>query len=420
MMEDGKNIFGYWWLPTENDNVQYQGNLRFNSAEGYELEIYEPADSQLWTTKTSLQGKIPILLGNCYRLGPITLFCVQFHQQTSGYGTCDVYKVDKVLIGKHVTDTNVNIFTQANIRFPNLNKWVCANRLNVNFGEKIQANANFQEPAVIKSVDIEENLSVQLLSSIAWKGLKYKVEFNEDTLLAFKGSLSIQRIEELMYEYSQFLSVVRQCQQIADKIILYDDNPQNTYYLEINTHRKNDNSTDGLIRYEELGERIETYITNWHKRYELIKPIVTNYIYGLQYKEIIEPIDFVIVAESIEGYFKRFVNKLDGKDNQKFGEEVQKLLDKFKGVDILDKCAINPIVVKDTRDTYVHLYDEKENEEKRRKAVGLSGLEDLTYRCRIFLTCCIMDYMGLTIDEMNMCFNQTSMAYYVQKRTAIY
>lgn len=63
------------------------------------------------------------------------------------------------------------------------------------------------------------------------------------------------------------------------------------------------------------------------------------------------------------------------------------------------RCHIDPIVLKDSRDKYSHLYPDEEES----KAVEGEDLYWLTEKCKILLTCCILNMLGLTNSEINLC-----------------
>jgi hypothetical protein len=117
--------------------------------------------------------------------------------------------------------------------------------------------------------------------------------------------------------------------------------------------------------------------------------------------------DFLIVAQALDGYFKRFVNKKDGKDIRKYDDQITKLLEYFKDVDALRACNLDAKVMAHSRHKYSHLIpnDETKNVEK---AVSGEELYYLTRKAIVLLTCCILDNLGLTIDEINICFKDSA------------
>ena len=98
------------------------------------------------------------------------------------------------------------------------------------------------------------------------------------------------------------------------------------------------------------------------------------------------------------------LNKKDGgKDIRKYKEEVDILLDRFKDVEVIKKININTEVLEQSRDKYSHLIPDEE------KPLAVEGLElyALTKKCKVLLTCCILDMLGLDTDEINLCCNKS-------------
>ena len=114
--------------------------------------------------------------------------------------------------------------------------------------------------------------------------------------------------------------------------------------------------------------------------------------------------DFLIIAQALDGYHKRFVNKKNGKDHQKYEDGIRILLKQFEDVECIQKCHINPKVVTQSRDKYSHLL----LDEDKPLAVEGEDLYWLTEKCKILLTCCILNMLGLTNKEINICCESQS------------
>lgn len=72
----------------------------------------------------------------------------------------------------------------------------------------------------------------------------------------------------------------------------------------------------------------------------------------------------------------------------------------------MKECQINAEVLTQTRHKYSHLIPE--DDKKVSKAVSGEDLYHLTQRCIILLTCCILDNIGLTTEEINICFESSA------------
>ena len=123
--------------------------------------------------------------------------------------------------------------------------------------------------------------------------------------------------------------------------------------------------------------------------------------------------DFLIIAQALDGYHKRFVNKKNGKDIKKYEEQIKVLLNQFKDVNVIKECNINPEVLKDTRHKYSHLYPDDEES----WAVEGDELYWLTEKCKILLTCCILNMMGLTNEEINICCENSPISQFIKENS---
>ena len=137
----------------------------------------------------------------------------------------------------------------------------------------------------------------------------------------------------------------------------------------------------------------------WHDIFDKMAPISNYLIDSLQKKNRFDVPDFLIIAQALDGYHKRFVNKKNGKDIRKYEDQIEILLNQFKDVKAIEKCHIKPIVLADSRNYYSHLFPDEE----KKSAVESEDLYWLTEKCKVLLTCCILNLLGLTNKEINLC-----------------
>jgi hypothetical protein len=139
-------------------------------------------------------------------------------------------------------------------------------------------------------------------------------------------------------------------------------------------------------------------LAKWHEVYTELSPIV-KLLFNNANEDIYDSSNFVGLAQGLDGFFKRFVNRLDGKDTRKYEDGIKKLIERLKDVNVVKACKIDARQLRDTRDKYTHYLPECE------KPNALEGDELLwlTHKCRVLLTCCILDCLGLTNEEINTC-----------------
>ena len=144
-------------------------------------------------------------------------------------------------------------------------------------------------------------------------------------------------------------------------------------------------------------------LNTWHENFEKMAPISSYLIESLQKKNRFDVPDFLIIAQALDGYHKRFVNKKNGKDTRKYEEQIEILLDQFKDVKAIQERRIKPVVLTDSRNYYSHLFPDEEI----KSAVEGEDLYWLTEKCKVLLTCCILNMLGLTNKEINLCCEQS-------------
>jgi hypothetical protein len=116
--------------------------------------------------------------------------------------------------------------------------------------------------------------------------------------------------------------------------------------------------------------------------------------------------DFLTIAQALDGVFKRFVNNKDGKDTKQYKKEIEKLLKRFEGVEVIQKCNIDTEALTQTRHKYSHLIPDEDAKITKAVEEG-EPLYWLTQKCIVLLTCCILDMLGLTTEEINLCCNNS-------------
>ncbi len=158
-----------------------------------------------------------------------------------------------------------------------------------------------------------------------------------------------------------------------------------------------------LIPFNLLRAKLPSIIQNWYKHYDQLSQICRYLLTPLQYDEFDEP-DFLIIAQALDGFHKRFRNKRKGKDVRKFKDEIDLMLKDFNDVNSVTRCHINSEVLRDSRDKYTHLIPDCEDTGNVARGHELFRL---TQKAKVLLTCCILDLLGLTHEEIDICFNNS-------------
>lgn len=407
---------GEWWVPAVADyntrmlalqpeqmmglENKYTGTLTYYGDAETSLELYHvPSNfhSRYYYENEVMWGKDAN--GHIF-----TLFNVSLKEPRLGDFTCTKFTVSIILMGEHVLSINDEIWKKSVVRFDHLNNWLFnETKKYINF---IKDNNAFHLDAargnrVQLDATIEDGLHWKLGSRITVSEDLGEISFSQNTFLEVEASkpISFTTITKHIGEFEQFLSIALYCEQSFDSIQLFSVNREQECVLLIKKEKSVDPVFFSLVKYDLLKGKLPSMLKKWHENFDRIAPISSYLIDSLQKKSRFDVPDFLIIAQALDGYHKRFVNKKDGKDHQKYEDGIRILLEQFKDVDCIKKCNINPIILKDSRHFYSHLSPDEE----KKSAVDSADLYWLTEKCKILLTCCILNMLGLTNEEINLC-----------------
>lgn len=401
-----------WWVPAKADLSQkelsmipegmekkYAGNLTYDGKNDTTLELYI-LPSRHSATHFSHND---VMWGEDTNGNKFTLFNVEMLKGSYGQFSKTEYKVGLILLGEHVLSLNDTRYSQCVVKYPYLKHWAFDDRLNRDLFSKD-----------ISLTLTEQDRNRTLISSTVSKGVEWKLNYNfdlywndfdatikQDTYLLIKTSedISIHNYLHQILEFSQFLSIALFCEQSPNEISLVSKESGKKTKVLFTLSSSKDPRSKQLIKYYELSDKIPVMLKKWHEQYERVSPIAGYLIKSLNNKSTFDVPDFLILAQSLDGYHKRFVNKKDGKDVRQYEHQMTVLLKKFKSVKAVSDCHIDPEILKDSRHKYSHLYPDEEPT----KAVGIDDLYWLTEKCKVLLTCCILNMIGLTNEEINLC-----------------
>ena len=256
------------------------------------------------------------------------------------------------------------------------------------------------------NVDIDENTSLSLFQFYHIHTTRYDFNITQDTQLYInsKTKLSIRKYLEYISIFNDFLSIALFGKQ-SPSIIEFKNKKETRRVagkLLFGVETSVKPSIKGLLDFNTHKSRLDGIIKKWVADYEQLAPICSYLIESIHPKTFDAP-DFLIIAQALDGYFKRFVNKKDGKNTKQYEHQIKKLLEHFKGVKALQACNLDAKVLAHSRHKYSHLIpdDETKNVEK---AVSGEELYYLTRKAIVLLTCCILDNLGLTTEDINACF----------------
>lgn len=421
-MSKNPQIFhGEWWVPALLDPDMLSTFLNPKQAMGQEtkykgtLTYYEDRDStlELFHYPSHFMAKLyqqnDVIWGVDANGHIFTLFNVTMKDQHLGDFTTTKFVVNLILIGEHVLSANDTRFNRCVVQFPYLRNWAFQD----------QITKKNEDDSVCYSTQL---ISKKLLDAASDEGVYWSL-WQFPTIDKTVHDLTITQTTEFeieattpcsfwtylkqIEEFSQFLSIALFCDQNPTEIVF--EKKDNKSILLFKKEKSENPEITPLIKYKALRDKLPTMLNLWHMNFENVAPISNYLISSLHNKNRFDVPDFLIIAQALDGYHKRFVNKKKGKDHKKYEDGIKILLKQFDDVKCIQACHIDPIVLTQSRDKYSHLL----TDEEKPLAVKGEELYWLTEKCKILLTCCILNLLGLSNNEINLCCEQSPISHII-------
>ena len=409
---------GEWWVPAVADHdtrmvacqpeqmmgheKKYTGTLTYCEDKDTTLELYHvPSDFH-----SKHYGQNDVMWGIDANGHIFTLFNVTMIGQRMGDFTCTKFVVGLVLMGEHVLSIEATRFKSCEVQFPYLRNWAFHdNIITSNAGTDVSFKTSYLATKLLETIN-DDGACWRLWQGQTIERTTYNLTIIQKTTLEIEAvrTLSIRSYLKQIEEFAQFLSIALYGDQNPTEVKLTNKDTKRESVLLFKKDISVDPEIFTLIKFELLKEKIPSMLNQWHYNYDKIAPISSYLIDSLQKKSKFDVPDFLIIAQALDGYHKRFVNKKDGKDHQKYEDGIRILLEQFEDVECIQKCHIKPQVVTQSRDKYSHLL----LDEEKPLAVEGDDLYWLTEKCKILLTCCILNMLGLTNKEISICCESQS------------
>lgn len=396
---------GEWWFPC-NDNDQpfkISGTLTCVENEKPILELLLSSNAPL--VSCFLLGIQPVILGADMTGEKYTVFNARGLAITASSVTLST---DYFVIGAHLNSMDEKCILRATVNFPNLKYWVLYKRIFIEqTDEETKLIVKNNPPANTLAVEVDDGLTWNFRSQLQCNPSEYEWHIAQDTDFGIRPlhNISINQVLQHAVEFSQFLSVAMLSKQAPSHIFLWTEDKVET---RVKLLFKQEPCAGGiywrrLIQYAKMSDKIPAMLKQWHTLYEQIAPICTYLINSLENKSSFGAPDFLIVAQAIDGYCKRFISTDSSKKRPSYKEKIEKLLKYFEKVELVTSCKIQPEVLADTRNKYSHLAPD--DEEWQNAVSSVNELRGQTTKAQILLICCLLNSIGLSIDEINTCFN---------------
>jgi hypothetical protein len=410
---------GTWWFPTEgliSPNRKHcktlTGTLTYYGDKASVLELYFTPQDYEGVISTTHQPEV--LFGETADGCRISLFNARWVSQ-QGWSSV-VYEVEYIVEGVHLLSIEDGIISRVDITYPSLAKWCYKSRIDNKIlpNQDIVLTLDMHSRDYLFETTLEDGVRLHTIPHIRCNWEKRNIShytITEDTIccISFASPKGVRESLGYILKFSMFLSLAIYARQFPTSVELRLEDGSNAKLL---FHIKESNTplSINLIKYNELSEKIPSMLAKWYKVYTELSPIA-KLLFRSGYDDKYDTSDFVGLAQGLDGFFKRFVNKLDGKDTQKYKDGIEKLIKRLQDVDVVTDCNIDAQQLKDSRDKYTHLLPEGENP----NALEGDELLWLTHKCRVLLTCCILDCLGLTNEEINICCKGSAIEYIAHK-----
>lgn len=399
---------GEWWVPqSEIPNAPNAvGRLLYYENKNPELEItvISTANAFVWPDK-----EYPVIYGMDASGNEFSLF--NAYRQPEKNASKIIYSIGDILIGAQIpTMDDTLFFKKAIVTFPHLHDLFVFRHVEEIINNNTTTYRIDNHPKVSEyPIKIDDKTTWTFVGGVetSSKGEHYSdIHIHQDTnlVIEYEDITSINHLKYLISEFSQFLSVALFSNQQPSKIILADESGT----TEATLLYKPKASAEWHLRMignSLSNERMSELLKQWHANYNDIAPISSYLIRSTEYQTEFEAPDFLIIAQALDGYWKRFFNKCrtEGKDIRKYNEELQHMMAYFGGVTIVQNLRLDTIVAAQTRNKYSHMYPN--GEKGTEHAVSdPKQLRILTLRMKILLLCCVLDYMGMTTHEIDTSF----------------
>lgn len=414
---------GKWRIPERDEFrrqfLEYQecmGTLYYNEGKLSKLEVYhEPRQGLI----SNMYYHYDVIWGKDANGYEFTLFNANLEnsvQEQKVDFSKMVFTIDYVILGRHVKSMDEPVFDICTVKFPFLKNWAFQdNRIPERNGNIVSCNLDLDKGSPFLETEIESGIKVALLPYSEYIPERYDTKIIQNTYLRITADNPVptSRLMQLIFEFSQFLSIALFSNQSPCKVELrIRKEPRRWAFLLFEIEPSTNPHKMPLIKYVNLAEKVPLMLFAWHANFEQLSPICNYLIRSLQHNRIFDAPDFLIIAQALDGYYKRFVNKKDGKDIKQYQQQIKKLLERFKRVYLLRECRIDPEELTQTRHKYSHLIPD--DDKKVERAVAGEDLYDLTQKCIVLLTCCILDNIGLTTEEINACFEDSAIQQIVE------
>lgn len=404
-MNNKQMFHGVWRIPDgvpHYHNSELMGTLTIESDGSAKLDVYI---IQRRNPCFRSYGDYSVIWGDTADGLKVTLFgASSIWDENKPELFCLAFKINKVFMGAHLKSGDEELFDLGVIKFQYLRDWAYA--------------SGFQPQGLYKTADLRMN-NLLLLDAEIEKGLQLKIhqhydvhdgQFEQRTIqtsfitIHAENLISVNHFIDVTGKFSQFLSLALFSHQAPSEFFVMQNNDPR--YNKVLQKVSCSINPDGflLIPFNELNDKLPSILKRWFDNYDQLSQIC-HYLLSTMNDEEFDAPDFLIIAQALDGFHKRFLNKRRGKDHRKYKDQIDAMIKEYRDVRAVANCHIDSDVMTNTRNKYSHLFPD--SEDKGNEASG-HELFRLTQKAKVLLTCCILDLLGLTHQEIDFCFERSA------------
>lgn len=383
-MAESVTYLGTWWLPKDSTMDVRKRPVGI-------LTIYENGRCELELHNTNIgAGELPyidVLWGKDSRGENYSLFNLECRK----WSHIVKYVAQYVFQGLLIDSITSPLFKKCNVAYTYLYEWTGTNIMSVpNDYNNKKITINYGKENVYIQGELDKGVHYKVTDYLGYS--TNKTNLNAQFLTKFQivsqKSLSIGNFIDYVQEFTQFLSLALFSKQYPSALYFLRENDEYGFRLFVEIPPSDKPSFNAVIPMMILKKEIPSFINNFHAKYDNISILTKRLIESTKISEF-DASDFIIIAQALEGYYYRFLKV--GK--QKFKE----IIEHFSDVKLVMDCNIDLKELKDSRDLYSHFYEEKAGD----KIAKGYKLFMLTQKCKVLLTCCILEQLGMTHEMMN-------------------